>query len=67
MAMTVHFTGELHDRIKRLKAERNVGQEAFVRSAVTIVLNDPRLRDQAIENAMQDGNRGAGRIESEGV
>ncbi len=65
MSMTVHFTGDLHERIKRLKAERNVGQEAFVRAAITIVLNDPRLRDQAIENAMQDGNRGVGRIEGD--
>ena len=66
MSMTVHFTGTLHERIKQVKEERSVGLEAFVGSAVAIVLNDSNLLNQAVETAMRDGNQGVGRVEAEG-
>ena len=66
MSMTVHFTGTLHDQIKRIKQERGVGIEALVRKAVELVLDDPQLLQRAVELSRRDGNRGVGRVESEG-
>ena len=67
MSMTVFVTNDMHEQIRQIKETHSVGQEAFVRAALSIVLHDETLKNRAIDQAAQDGNRGVGRFETEGV